>query len=90
MCKDCVKRPFPDRGSFCLENGAYLVNLQNCSKCLKLDPGLENYGRSVGEEDEREDIEYNHICKQCNHVISQHKVRIVYFLIFILFSVSLE
>ena len=52
--------------------------------------GLENYGRSVGEEDEREDIEYNHVCKQCNHVISQHKVRIVYFLIFMLFSVNLE
>ncbi|KAB7497618.1 Protein Churchill [Armadillidium nasatum] len=33
MCELCVKEEFPDRGSFCLESGAYLLNLKECKGC---------------------------------------------------------
>lgn len=33
MCKDCVKKQYPQRGRLCSESGAYLANFGGCSRC---------------------------------------------------------
>ena len=33
MCKNCVKKQYPQRGRLCSESGAYIVNLDSCISC---------------------------------------------------------
>eukprot|EP00002_Diphylleia_rotans_P038941 TRINITY_DN891_c0_g1_i4.p1 TRINITY_DN891_c0_g1~~TRINITY_DN891_c0_g1_i4.p1 ORF type:complete len:136 (+),score=20.50 TRINITY_DN891_c0_g1_i4:44-451(+) len=44
MCKSCVATPFPDRGTVCLETGAYVANLAVCVECHKKGMPLRREG----------------------------------------------
>ena len=33
MCKNCVKKQYPQRGRLCSESGAYIANLDSCFSC---------------------------------------------------------
>ena len=67
----------------CLESGAYVVNMSKCSKCSKKNLKVEQVPAEALEEDmdsdddteqETETVIYNHVCADCNHVVSRHKV----------------
>jgi len=48
------------------------MNLAKCFNCLKMDLGVNGLEKIVDEED-NENIEYDHVCIQCNHVVSKHQ-----------------
>ena len=66
----------------CLESGAYLLNMNRCNSCSKNMLKVEQVPSAMLEEDssdddteqETETVTYNHVCAECNHVVSRHKV----------------
>ncbi|CAH6842116.1 protein Churchill [Peromyscus maniculatus bairdii] len=72
MCGDCVKKEYPNRGNTCLENGSFLLNFTGCAVCNKLDFMLIT-NRSLKEEDGEEIVTYDHLCKNCHHVVARHE-----------------
>ncbi|XP_077789742.1 protein Churchill isoform X1 [Podarcis muralis] len=72
MCGGCVKTEYPSRGNTCLENGSYLMNYVGCIECKKKDFVLIT--NKVAEDDDGEEIiTYDHVCKNCHHVIARHE-----------------
>ena len=88
MCRHCVRTPFPDRDRMCLETGAFLANLSRCKQCRKnslTSEPLTKTNTTGGESDsedsdteclenEGELVSYNHVCTECRHLVSAHKV----------------
>ncbi|XP_071540688.1 protein Churchill-like [Panulirus ornatus] len=73
MCQECVKEEYPDRGTICLDSGAYLANLQGCLGCGHKDTlSVVNRTTSSIQDSPQEVIEYDHVCGNCNHVIATH------------------
>ncbi|XP_012869221.1 PREDICTED: LOW QUALITY PROTEIN: protein Churchill [Dipodomys ordii] len=72
MCGDCVEKEYPNRGNTCLENGSFLLNFTGCAVCSKRDFMLIT-NKSLKEEDGEEIITYDHLCKNCHHVIARHE-----------------
>ncbi|XP_061731239.1 protein Churchill-like [Nerophis ophidion] len=72
MCNGCVQKQFPDRGHTCLEDGSYLMNYLGCASCNHRDFVL--VANKVGEDYAVEEVvTYDHLCKNCNHVIARHE-----------------
>ena len=75
-------------GRMCLEAGAYLVNSNSCSQCsnnslvTRTVDNTDTESRDSWDEEEEvevvEDIQYNHVCGSCDHIIALHKVRKVF------------
>ena len=90
MCRHCVRTPFPDRDRMCLETGAFLANMRKCQKCSKnsliseplttsLRPGADSESESSDTEcleNDGELVTYNHVCSECRHLVSAHKVNL--------------
>uniref|UniRef100_A0A4X1UBF4 Protein Churchill n=1 Tax=Sus scrofa TaxID=9823 RepID=A0A4X1UBF4_PIG len=72
MCGDCVEKEYPNRGNICLENGSFLLNFTGCAVCNKRDFMLIT-NKSFKEEDGEEIVTYDHLCKNCHHVIARHE-----------------
>uniref|UniRef100_A0A3P9KZU5 Protein Churchill n=1 Tax=Oryzias latipes TaxID=8090 RepID=A0A3P9KZU5_ORYLA len=72
MCNGCVQKEYPDRGNTCLENGSYLMNYLGCANCHKRDFVLIN-NKSTEDDDGEEIVTYDHVCKNCDHVIARHE-----------------
>uniref|UniRef100_A0A8C4LJV4 Protein Churchill n=2 Tax=Equus asinus TaxID=9793 RepID=A0A8C4LJV4_EQUAS len=72
MCGDCVEKEYPNRGTICLENGSFLLNFTGCAVCNKRDFMLIT-NKSLKEEDGEEIVTYDHLCKNCHHVIARHE-----------------
>ncbi|XP_036699662.1 protein Churchill isoform X2 [Balaenoptera musculus] len=72
MCGDCVEKEYPNRGNICLENGSFLLNFIGCAVCSKRDFMLIT-NKSLKEEDGEEIVTYDHLCKNCHHVIARHE-----------------
>lgn len=70
--QDCVEKEYPNRGNICLENGSFLLNFTGCAVCGKRDFMLIT-NRSLKEEDGEEIVTYDHLCKNCHHVIARHE-----------------
>ncbi|XP_065910883.1 protein Churchill-like [Dysidea avara] len=73
MCINCLKTNTPDRGSTCLEKGAYLMNFAGCHACKNV--GFLKEESKVSEEDDdgEETVTYNHVCKECDHIVASHE-----------------
>ncbi|XP_010845066.1 PREDICTED: protein Churchill isoform X1 [Bison bison bison] len=72
MCVDCVEKEYPNRGNICLESGSFLLNFTGCAVCNKRDFMLIT-NKSLKEEDGEEIVTYDHLCKNCHHVIARHE-----------------
>nr|KAF6483692.1 churchill domain containing 1 [Rousettus aegyptiacus] len=72
MCGDCVEKEYPNRGNICLENGSFLLNFTGCAVCSKRDFMLIT-NKSLKEEDGEEIVTYDHLCKNCHHVVARHE-----------------
>ncbi|TFJ98513.1 U1 small nuclear ribonucleoprotein 70 kDa [Platysternon megacephalum] len=59
-------------GNTCLENGSFLLNYVGCVECNKRDFVLIA-NRATEEEDGEEIITYDHVCKNCHHMIARHE-----------------
>lgn len=74
MCQDCLFEPRPDRGTTCLDDGAYLVNFKGCFICGKRIPP-RNINKTEEEDDDEEEqvveTSFHHIC-ECGHLIASH------------------
>ena len=72
MCVDCVEKEYPNRGNICLENGSFLLNFTGCAVCSKRDFMLIT-NKSLKEEDGEKIVTYDHLCKNCHHVMATHE-----------------
>ncbi|XP_076067993.1 protein Churchill isoform X2 [Oratosquilla oratoria] len=72
MCKDCVKEEFPDRGSICLDSGAYLANLNGCKLCGRKDR-VQVVNKATTQEGDQEVTTFQHKCEGCEHLIATHE-----------------
>ncbi|CAG5927931.1 unnamed protein product [Menidia menidia] len=72
MCNGCVQKQYPDRGNTCLENGSYLMNYLGCASCHQRDFVLIS-NKATEDEDGEEIVTYDHVCKNCDHVIARHE-----------------
>ncbi|XP_053080544.1 protein Churchill isoform X2 [Acinonyx jubatus] len=72
MCGGCVEKEYPNRGNICLENGSFLLNFTGCAVCNKRDFMLIT-NKSLKEEDGEEIVTYDHLCKNCHHVVARHE-----------------
>ncbi|KAM5129828.1 protein Churchill [Mantella aurantiaca] len=72
MCGGCVQEEYPERGSTCLETGSFLLNYVSCAKCNTRDFVLIA-NKTADEEDGEEIITFDHVCKNCHHVIAKHE-----------------
>nr|XP_020860323.1 protein Churchill isoform X2 [Phascolarctos cinereus] len=72
MCGDCVEKEYPNRGNTCLENGSFLLNYIGCAMCNKRDFMLIA-NKSMKEEDGEEIVTYDHVCKNCHHIVARHE-----------------
>ncbi|KAA8583099.1 hypothetical protein FQN60_015645 [Etheostoma spectabile] len=72
MCNGCVQKEYPDRGNTCLENGSYLMNYQGCANCHQRDFVLIS-NKATEDDDGEEIVTYDHVCKNCDHVIARHE-----------------
>uniref|UniRef100_A0A6I8N878 Protein Churchill n=2 Tax=Ornithorhynchus anatinus TaxID=9258 RepID=A0A6I8N878_ORNAN len=72
MCGDCVEKEYPDRGNTCLENGSFLLNYIGCAMCSKRDFVLVT-NKATKEEDGEEIVTYDHVCKNCHHMVARHE-----------------
>eukprot|EP00300_Choanocystis_sp_HF-7_P030116 c38877_g1_i1.p1 GENE.c38877_g1_i1~~c38877_g1_i1.p1 ORF type:complete len:123 (+),score=16.43 c38877_g1_i1:1-369(+) len=71
MCRDCVKSERPDRGTTCLETGAFFMNFRGCAACTAVNIAVID--REAEEDDEgNETVSFTHVCGACNHVIGKH------------------
>ncbi|XP_036110873.1 protein Churchill isoform X1 [Molossus molossus] len=59
-------------GNICLENGSFLLNFTGCAVCGKRDFMLIT-NKSLKEEDGEEIVTYDHLCKNCHHVVARHE-----------------
>ncbi|XP_050705270.1 protein Churchill-like [Eriocheir sinensis] len=72
MCEQCVKEEYPDRGTVCLDSGAYLANLAGCQGCGRKDT-LKVANKTVGPSEANEEVtEFEHVCGECQHVVARH------------------
>jgi len=71
MCELCVKEEEPDRGDFCLESGAYLVNFVSCHACGRKEP-LQEVEKLDTVEDDTQLVSFKHACSSCSHVVACH------------------
>ncbi|XP_021103333.1 protein Churchill isoform X1 [Heterocephalus glaber] len=62
----------PVPGNTCLENGSFLLNFTGCAVCNKRDFMLIT-NKSLKEEDGEEIVTYDHLCKNCHHVVARHE-----------------
>ncbi|XP_019496877.1 PREDICTED: protein Churchill isoform X1 [Hipposideros armiger] len=60
------------QGNTCLENGSFLLNFTGCAVCSKRDFMLIT-NKSLKEEDGEEIVTYDHLCKNCHHVVARHE-----------------
>ncbi|XP_077906202.1 protein Churchill isoform X2 [Ictidomys tridecemlineatus] len=60
------------KGNTCLENGSFLLNFTGCAVCSKRDFMLIT-NKSLKEEDGEEIVTYDHLCKNCHHVVARHE-----------------
>ncbi|XP_022625416.1 protein Churchill [Seriola dumerili] len=72
MCNGCVQKEYPDRGNTCLENGSYLMNYLGCASCHQRDFVLIS-NKATEDDDGEEIVTYDHVCKNCDHVIARHE-----------------
>ena len=81
MCRKCLIDVRPDRGTMCLDDGAFVANFRSCAVCgLRAMPKVgtktiddENDDGVVGDET-IEEVTFEHVCSTdgCGHVISSH------------------
>eukprot|EP01112_Ceratiomyxa_fruticulosa_P011616 TRINITY_DN3164_c0_g1_i5.p1 TRINITY_DN3164_c0_g1~~TRINITY_DN3164_c0_g1_i5.p1 ORF type:complete len:112 (+),score=26.05 TRINITY_DN3164_c0_g1_i5:148-483(+) len=71
MCVECVKSVTPDRGTTCLDTGAYMMNFKGCKVCNEKQVKTTSLTR---EEDEsgKEEVTFIHVCSKCSHEVSKH------------------
>jgi len=76
MCVHCLREAFPERHRCTLERGTYFLNFAGCYQCKQRNDFPIETSRTTKEEKSEEEmeetIEYDHTCKQCNHVIARH------------------
>ncbi|XP_078007658.1 protein Churchill isoform X1 [Phascolarctos cinereus] len=60
------------QGNTCLENGSFLLNYIGCAMCNKRDFMLIA-NKSMKEEDGEEIVTYDHVCKNCHHIVARHE-----------------
>jgi hypothetical protein len=90
MCLNCLNTARPDRGTVCLDEGAYLVNFKACASCgVRAMPRTAKREEEAtvdsedetpeGEEpEETEEVQFQHVCSECGHVVASHYYRSVY------------
>nr|CAY12638.1 churchill zinc finger protein [Platynereis dumerilii] len=74
MCQHCVRKPFPQKDTVCLEGGAYFLNYQHCINCNK-NQELKVQNKEVSDNEEEEVITFQHVCSECGHTIANHEYR---------------
>jgi hypothetical protein len=78
MCQDCLLECRPDRGSLCLDDGAYLLNFKGCVVCGKRSRP-NNDDRCEQEEEggneECTETTFTHVCSGCGHQVASHYYR---------------
>uniref|UniRef100_A0A8C7A3M9 Protein Churchill n=1 Tax=Nothoprocta perdicaria TaxID=30464 RepID=A0A8C7A3M9_NOTPE len=72
MCGGCVGTEYPPRGTTCLEGGSFLLNFAGCARCGRRDLVLLA-NRAAGLHGAEEIVTYDHLCKNCHHVIARHE-----------------
>ncbi|XP_014734311.1 PREDICTED: protein Churchill isoform X1 [Sturnus vulgaris] len=72
MCGGCVGTEYPERGTTCLEGGSFLLNFVGCAQCGRRDFVLVS-NRAEGLQGEEEIVTYDHLCKNCHHLIARHE-----------------
>ncbi|XP_064390560.1 protein Churchill-like isoform X2 [Halichondria panicea] len=72
MCVKCWKQRMPDRGTTCLEKGAYLMNYVGCHQCQARASIGEKDQTKQEEENGDEVITFTHVCTECEHEIAAH------------------
>ncbi|XP_012859113.1 protein Churchill [Echinops telfairi] len=60
------------QGSTCLENGSFLLNFTGCAVCSKRDFMMIT-NKSFREEDGEEIVTYDHLCRNCHHLVARHE-----------------
>ncbi|KAM9420722.1 protein Churchill isoform 1-T1 [Salvelinus alpinus] len=61
-----------NKGNTCLENGSYLMNYLGCANCHQRDFVLIS-NKATEDEDGEEIVTYDHVCKNCDHVVARHE-----------------
>uniref|UniRef100_A0A4W5MF05 Protein Churchill n=1 Tax=Hucho hucho TaxID=62062 RepID=A0A4W5MF05_9TELE len=61
-----------NKGNTCLENGSYLINYLGCANCHQRDFVLIS-NKATEDEDGEEIVTYDHVCKNCDHVVARHE-----------------
>uniref|UniRef100_A0A8D0KQ44 Protein Churchill n=1 Tax=Strix occidentalis caurina TaxID=311401 RepID=A0A8D0KQ44_STROC len=72
MCGGCVGTEYPERGTTCLEGGSFLLNFVGCAQCGRRDFVLLG-NRAAGLHGGEEIVTYDHLCKNCHHLIARHE-----------------
>ncbi|XP_010562677.1 PREDICTED: protein farnesyltransferase subunit beta-like [Haliaeetus leucocephalus] len=72
MCGGCVGTEYPERGTTCLEGGSFLLNFVGCAQCGRRDFVLLG-NRAAGLHGGDEIVTYDHLCKNCHHLIARHE-----------------
>ncbi|XP_063189536.1 protein Churchill isoform X2 [Chroicocephalus ridibundus] len=72
MCGGCVGTEYPERGTTCLEGGSFLLNFVGCAQCGRRDFVLLS-NRAAGLHGGDEIVTYDHLCKNCHHLIARHE-----------------
>lgn len=93
MCRECVSEIFPKRGTMCMDEGQFLLNLRSCATCGYRGPLREAARTETTSDDEceaidgdvvsgedvetTETVEFDHVCPKCQHVVGHHFYRSV-------------
>jgi len=91
MCVNCLVSARPDRGTVCLDDGVYILNFKGCAVCgaRGLAPREVNRRETTtvesadddddddesAEPEETEEVEFQHVCAECGHVVASHYYR---------------
>uniref|UniRef100_A0A8D2PSH2 Protein Churchill n=1 Tax=Zosterops lateralis melanops TaxID=1220523 RepID=A0A8D2PSH2_ZOSLA len=59
-------------GTTCLEGGSFLLNFVGCAQCGRRDFVLVD-NRAEGLDGGEEIVTYDHLCKNCHHLIARHE-----------------
>uniref|UniRef100_A0A8B9ZVH4 Protein Churchill n=1 Tax=Anas zonorhyncha TaxID=75864 RepID=A0A8B9ZVH4_9AVES len=62
----------PQIGTTCLEGGSFLLNFVGCAQCGRRDLVLLG-NRAAGLRGDDEIVTYDHLCKNCHHLIARHE-----------------
>ena len=73
MCRKCLCKVLPDRGSTCLDGGSYFLNFNHCNNCLKKEKIQIKDKTQYEDDDGVETVKYQHICELCGHVVATHE-----------------